>query len=633
MGPISELLYGLVIATTLGAECLVIAWSATSDRPRLLRALIVWVAIALLIPIRAYLPALVLTMTAALTWKLVAVIGRWQRMPPSTSEPATVWWRFQLGDVFVLILFVATVAALFRQFPHFRFMAILYLPVLGLPLAPILALSHFAVAGRARVRTTIALVLVIAAAAAGLVLLELSPHLDVPWLIRAQGYHAAQQRQEVALSIYLVVSLVACLALMEWLVRQLWARPPEQWKRPAYGLSLVVTASLTVLTAYRFIDDLFVVVSWESGPEFLWIGLHAIPLAGLALLVAFQAWLNGGGDSPEKLRRVARWITVAIAALVAVPLAWVYWEMIRPLPFPPPRVVGENHYDRIEAICLELGAPSARGFSFNNDTTRTLVYEAVTLLEAPNFLPASALEEDAGPTYARRARDLHALPIHFEAAAEFASYPGNFDHAADYGLAGLRYGEIFHRGGTARYASLGSAWQRQSLQWLAEHRDHVSPAKAREVVQAIEQAFSQRDDYETLEIRDRIYWERMGGWMGRLKYRLAEWFPHKLPGNSLRDEYLASSASLRGLQTVFAIRLFKEDRDRLPQLLDELTPEFLAAVPLDPYSQRPLIYRAVVNDFELYSVGQDRIDNGGRFDALNYYRDPGFDLDLSQKVQ
>jgi hypothetical protein len=134
-----------------------------------------------------------------------------------------------------------------------------------------------------------------------------------------------------------VVSLVACLALIEWLVRQLLARPPEPWKHAAYGLSLAATAALTVLTAYRFIDDLSVVVSWESAPEFLWIGLHAIPVTALSLLVAFQTWLNGGrGDSPDKLRRMARWSALAIASVVAVLLAGVYCEMLRPLPFPPP---------------------------------------------------------------------------------------------------------------------------------------------------------------------------------------------------------------------------------------------------------------------------------------------------------
>ena len=167
------------------------------------------------------------------------------------------------------------------------------------------------------------------------------------------------------------------------------------------------------------------------------------------------------------------------------------------------------------------------------------------------------------------------------------------------------------------------------MRWLADHRDQVSSAKARQIVQAIEQAFSLRDDYETLFAREKIAWERQSGWMGRLKYRLAEWFPRELPATSIRDEYLTSSASLRALQTVYAIRLFQTDWQRLPQSLAELTPNYLPAVPLDHFSERPLVYRPTEDEFTLHSVGWDRLDDGGKFDEVNYHRHAGFDLDLS----
>jgi hypothetical protein len=39
--------------------------------------------------------------------------------------------------------------------------------------------------------------------------------------------------------------------------------------------------------------------------------------------------------------------------------------------------------------------------------------------------------------------------------------------------------------------------------------------------------------------------------------------------------------------------------------LDELVPNFLAAVPLDRFSHEPLIYRAFDDGFELVSVGKN----------------------------
>ena len=44
---------------------------------------------------------------------------------------------------------------------------------------------------------------------------------------------------------------------------------------------------------------------------------------------------------------------------------------------------------------------------------------------------------------------------------------------------------------------------------------------------------------------------------------------------------------------------------------DDLTPEFLARVPVDPFTGRPLVAKADGKDLVLYSVGPDGKDDGG----------------------
>jgi len=59
-------------------------------------------------------------------------------------------------------------------------------------------------------------------------------------------------------------------------------------------------------------------------------------------------------------------------------------------------------------------------------------------------------------------------------------------------------------------------------------------------------------------------------------------------------------------------------------------------MPIDPHTGRPFIYRPGSDEFLLYSVGKDGIDNGGRFtNAATYTRyiggsteDPGYDFEL-----
>jgi hypothetical protein len=61
-----------------------------------------------------------------------------------------------------------------------------------------------------------------------------------------------------------------------------------------------------------------------------------------------------------------------------------------------------------------------------------------------------------------------------------------------------------------------------------------------------------------------------------------------------------------------AIRLYRGKQGRLPEALSDLVPDYLPSVPIDPYSGQPLVYRPQGESFLLYSVGQDRRDDGGR---------------------
>ncbi len=62
-----------------------------------------------------------------------------------------------------------------------------------------------------------------------------------------------------------------------------------------------------------------------------------------------------------------------------------------------------------------------------------------------------------------------------------------------------------------------------------------------------------------------------------------------------------------------ALECFRRERNTYPASLSELVPEFLSALPPDQYDGQPIKYR-VTDDRGplLYSVGNDREDNGGR---------------------
>ena len=70
-----------------------------------------------------------------------------------------------------------------------------------------------------------------------------------------------------------------------------------------------------------------------------------------------------------------------------------------------------------------------------------------------------------------------------------------------------------------------------------------------------------------------------------------------------RDAFIIALALLR----------YRHDRGRLPKDLHELlSDDYLPQLPMDPYSDGPLIYKKMGGDFLLYSLGEDFDDDSGK---------------------
>lgn len=65
--------------------------------------------------------------------------------------------------------------------------------------------------------------------------------------------------------------------------------------------------------------------------------------------------------------------------------------------------------------------------------------------------------------------------------------------------------------------------------------------------------------------------------------------------------------------TILALERWKLDKGRYPSCLDELVEGgYISSVPMDPYSDGPLIYKPIEDNFTLYSVGPDFDDDSGQ---------------------
>lgn len=73
-----------------------------------------------------------------------------------------------------------------------------------------------------------------------------------------------------------------------------------------------------------------------------------------------------------------------------------------------------------------------------------------------------------------------------------------------------------------------------------------------------------------------------------------------------------TTALLRSAVAAIACERYRLKNGRFPKALDELPKELLAAVPDDPYTGKPLSYKATDTGVVVYSVGSDLKDDGGK---------------------
>jgi len=61
-----------------------------------------------------------------------------------------------------------------------------------------------------------------------------------------------------------------------------------------------------------------------------------------------------------------------------------------------------------------------------------------------------------------------------------------------------------------------------------------------------------------------------------------------------------------------AVEQYRLATGHLPESLDKLVPQYLDAVPVDPFDGQPLRYRLLDKGFVVYSIGEDLSDDGGK---------------------
>jgi len=88
--------------------------------------------------------------------------------------------------------------------------------------------------------------------------------------------------------------------------------------------------------------------------------------------------------------------------------------------------------------------------------------------------------------------------------------------------------------------------------------------------------------------------------------------PLMLPNlDSLVTKNAEHDAAIAVARVGLGLKLFKQKNGVYPDTLDKLAPEFLDAIPVDPFTGKALIYRKTDAGFILYSLGKNQQDDNG----------------------
>lgn len=98
-----------------------------------------------------------------------------------------------------------------------------------------------------------------------------------------------------------------------------------------------------------------------------------------------------------------------------------------------------------------------------------------------------------------------------------------------------------------------------------------------------------------------------------------------LPSCSTLFDALARATAMNdAADAAIAVERYRREHGKPPDRLSDLVPKLLPRVPADPFSGQPLRYVVREDEYVIYSVGPDGVDDGGRHDESREQKPPDF---------
>jgi len=423
-----------------------------------------------------------------------------------------------------------------------------------------------------------------------------------------------------------------------------------KWIRIAAVVPLTFLLSLVYIAA-QF--SILILRYWIEGPNsltsnveyyrgFLWSStlMWTKPVAiGIAALCAWlyfarrAGWFDPLGDrranasqtvEPIKFNRWANRIAIGFVCLVAIfPIALLY-KLMTPTPLPLNEFSGNNGFDDfLEAGRMIGPATGTRLRNWGRLSDAQIRTELETLKPALDRMRAGIEKNAWNPNVYRPwsnedYRAFAALADILSAQGELARRSKNTSLELRNNLDALWIAHAEIRGSASNdyFAGGCPAYFETDLYsnlWNMCHR--LTAAQCEATGKELNEISSRREPWALRDQRRRII-EANAGWNAHLTSLLGYWSgEHLVQGR--REEHFKRETMLQMVRVLVAMKQFHAKHSELPVALNELVPDYLPAVPGDPFGNGPMQYRKNGEFFALYSVGPDGDDDGATAVAQN----------------
>jgi hypothetical protein len=378
--------------------------------------------------------------------------------------------------------------------------------------------------------------------------------------------------------------------------------------------------------------------SWftqEYAARWMWAMLPTVGLGvGVMLTVIAAARASGWFAARDPAREaapatagqlVARVALCAAFAAVAAPNLYLLYRLCTPPALPAAHIPADNGFDDFLAAGRAVQRINMSGFGLPQELTawsdQKLTDVTGQLQEAYDLLSAglskrcwttAAFGEDAD-------MEVRLAPLHGGFWAALVRMEG-FDRrrqTVQYVEACCQYirlSQEMNRGQRA-FWDTSNSYERWAVDRLTQMVGALTVAECRELIAQLDRIDRAREPME-LKVARQHASDCRSSWQMHLRSLVAEWSGQDLP-ILYAWEYKSERsrrAAMHLLMTDLALQAYFLERGDLPASLTELTPNYLAEVPVDSLCRAPLRYHRHGRWYRVYSVGWDEEDDGGFLD-------------------